>query len=145
MASEVRAPGHEEGAGGDLGPEDKDHAHAAVTAFQAIYEAKFPKAVTKITDDLDQLLTFYDYPRSTGCICGLPTRSSRPLPPCATGPGPPGDRGRGAAGLAMAFKLIEAAQDRWRAVSAPHLIALVRAGAVVCDGVLIERPELAAA
>ena len=28
----------------------------------------------------------------------------------------------------MAFKLIEAAQDRWRAVNAPHLVALVRAG-----------------
>ena len=33
-----------------------------------------------------------------------------------------------AAGLAMAFKLIEAAQERWRAVNAPHLVALVRAG-----------------
>jgi hypothetical protein len=29
----------------------------------------------------------------------------------------------------MAFTLIEAAQHRWRAVNAPHLIALVRAGA----------------
>ena len=38
----------------------------------------------------------------------------------------PGSR---AAGLAMAFKLIESAQDRWRAVNGPHLVALVRAGA----------------
>jgi hypothetical protein len=30
----------------------------------------------------------------------------------------------------MAFKLIEAAQDRWRAINAPHLVALVRAGAL---------------
>ncbi len=29
----------------------------------------------------------------------------------------------------MACKLIEAAQARWRAVNAPHLVALVRAGA----------------
>ncbi len=29
----------------------------------------------------------------------------------------------------MAFKLIEFAQHRWRAVNAPHLVALVRAGA----------------
>jgi len=36
--------------------------------------------------------------------------------------------GSKAAGLAMAFKLIEAAQDRWRAVNAPYLVALVRAG-----------------
>ena len=38
--------------------------------------------------------------------------------------------GSKAAGLAMAFKLIEAAQGRWRAVNAPHLVALVRNGAV---------------
>ena len=29
----------------------------------------------------------------------------------------------------MAFKLIESPQRRWRAVNAPHLVALVRAGA----------------
>ncbi len=37
--------------------------------------------------------------------------------------------GSKAAGLAMAFKLMEAAQARWRAVNAPHLVALVRDGA----------------
>jgi hypothetical protein len=42
--------------------------------------------------------------------------------------------------LAMAFKLIESAQTRWRAVNAPHLVALVRAGAVFKNGKLIERP-----
>jgi hypothetical protein len=42
----------------------------------------------------------------------------------------------------MAFKLIEAAQDRWHAV---NLVALVRAGAVFSDGALAERPEQAAA
>ena len=49
----------------------------------------------------------------------------------------PGSR---AAGLAMAFKLIEAAQDRWRAVNGPHLVALVRAGARFEAGKLVERP-----
>jgi transposase-like protein len=44
------------------GAEDKDHARAAVKAFEAAYGAKFPKAVAKITGDLDQLLAFYDYP-----------------------------------------------------------------------------------
>jgi hypothetical protein len=32
--------------------------------------------------------------------------------------------GSRAAGVAMAFKLIESAQARWRAVNAPHLVAL---------------------
>ena len=49
----------------------------------------------------------------------------------------PGSR---AAGLAMAFKLIESAQDRWRAVNAPHLVALVRTGATFIYGKLVERP-----
>lgn len=50
-----------------------------------------------------------------------------------------------AAGLAMAFKLIQSAQDHWRMVNAPNLVALVRGGAVSSNGVLIERPEQAAA
>ena len=41
----------------------------------------------------------------------------------------------------MAFKLIESAQTRWRAVNASHLVALVRAGAVFKNGKLIERPD----
>jgi hypothetical protein len=41
----------------------------------------------------------------------------------------PGSR---AAGIAMAFKLIESAQQhRWRTVNSAHLVALVRAGASV--------------
>lgn len=41
----------------------------------------------------------------------------------------------------MAFKLIETAQTRWRAVNAPHLVALVRAGAQFEKGKLVERPD----
>jgi hypothetical protein len=41
----------------------------------------------------------------------------------------------------MAFKLIESAQQRWRAVNAPHLVALVRAGARFEKGKLTERPD----
>jgi putative transposase len=49
--------------------------------------------------------------------------------------------GSRAAGIAMAFKLIESAQARWRAVNAPHLVALVRAGARFENGQLVERPD----
>jgi putative transposase len=45
----------------------------------------------------------------------------------------------------MAFKLLESAQARWRAVNAPHLVALVRAGAVFEKGKLVERPDESAA
>ncbi len=40
----------------------------------------------------------------------------------------------------MAFKLIESAQERWRAVNALRLVALVRAGATFSNGELVERP-----
>ncbi len=50
----------------------------------------------------------------------------------------PGSR---AAGIAITFKLIEFAQARWRAVNAPHPVALVRAGAGFENGKLVERPD----
>jgi transposase-like protein len=121
--------------------EDKDHALDAVRAFQAAYGAKFPKAVAKITDDLDELLAFYDYPaehwihlRTTNPIEST-FATVRHRTKITRGPG------SRAAGLAMAFKLIEAAQARWRAVNAPHLVALVRAGATFEAGKLVERPD----
>ena len=42
--------------------EDRDHALKAVKAFEADYGAKWPKAVAKITEHVDVLLAFYDYP-----------------------------------------------------------------------------------
>jgi putative transposase len=44
------------------GAEDKGHAQAAVKAFGAAYGAKFPRAAAKITDDMEELLAFFDYP-----------------------------------------------------------------------------------
>src|SRR6478672_11598118 len=54
---------------------------------------------------------------------------------------PPADQAPGSRDLAMAFKLIEAAQDRWRAVNGPHLAALIRAGARFEKGVIVEREQ----
>jgi transposase-like protein len=127
------------------GAEDKDHAVAAVKAFEAAYGVKFPKAVAKITDDADQLLAFYDYPaehwvhlRTTNPIEST-LATVRHRTKITKGPG------SRAAGLAMAFKLIESAQDHWRMVNAPHLVALVRAGARFERGVLVERHDQTAA
>jgi len=126
------------------GAEDKDHALAAVKAFEGAYGAKFPKAAAKITDDAEELLAFYDYPaehwvhlRTTNPIEST-FATVRHRTKVTKGPG------SRAAGLAMAFKLIEAAQDRWRAVNAPHLVALVRAGATFIHGKLAERAEAGA-
>jgi putative transposase len=121
--------------------EDKDHAIAAAKVFQADYGAKWPKAVAKVTENLDVLLAFYDFPaehwihlrttnpiESTFATVRLRQRVTKG----------PGSR---AAGVAMAFKLIESAQARWPAVNAPHLVALVRAGARFEKGKLVERPD----
>jgi transposase-like protein len=120
--------------------EDREHARRAVAAFKLAYGAKFAKAVAKITDDLDELLAFYDFPaehwvhlRTTNPIEST-FATVRHRTKVTKGPGSK------AAGLAMAFKLIEAAQHRWRAVNAPHLVALVRAGARFERGKLVERP-----
>lgn len=125
--------------------EDRTHAEKAARAFEKAYGAKWPKAVKKVTDDLDELLAFYDFPaehwihlrttnpiESTFSTVRLRTKVTR-------GAGSP------AAALAMVFKLAEAAQARWRAVTAPHLVALVRSGARFENGHLVERAEEAAA
>src|SRR5207248_8883402 len=99
--------------------EDRDHARRAAAAFKLAYGAKFGKAVAKITDDLDELLAFYEYPaehwihlRTTNPIEST-FATVRQRTKVAKGPGSK------AAGIAMAFKLIEAAQARWRAVNGP--------------------------
>ncbi|WP_318219416.1 IS256 family transposase [Streptomyces sp. SCL15-6] len=125
--------------------EDRDHAEKAVKDFGRVYGAKWPKAVKKITDDVDELLAFYDFPaehwvhlrttnpiESTFSTVKLRTKVTR-------GVGSP------TAALAMVFKLAESAQARWRAITAPHLVALVRNGARFERGVLVEREQEAAA
>ncbi len=44
-------------------------------------------------------------------------------------------------GVAMAFKLLDAAVTRCRAVTPPLLVALVRAGAHFHKGVIVEREQ----
>src|ERR671918_2262147 len=89
--------------------EDRDHAVAAAGRFDAEFRPEWAKAADKIRDDLDRLLSFYDFPaehwphlktsnpiESTFSTVRLRTKVTKG----------PGSR---AAGLAMAFKLIESA------------------------------------
>jgi transposase-like protein len=75
--------------------------------------------------DVDELLAFYDFPAEHW----IHLRATNPIESTfATVNHTKVTKGPGsrAAGLAMAFKLIEAAQDRWRAVNGPHLVARAR-------------------
>jgi transposase-like protein len=99
--SEQRPPG-----------EDKTRARHAVKEFEAASGAKHPRAVAKVLDDLDELLAFYDNPaehwqhlRTTDPIEST-FATVRHRTKVTKGPG------SRAAGLAMAFKLIESAQAR---------------------------------
>ena len=121
--------------------EGRDHALKAVKAFEADYGAKWPKAVAKITEHIDVLLAS----TTTRPQHWIHLRTTNPIESTfatvrlrqrvTKGPG------SRAAGVAMAFKLIESAQTHWRAVNAPHLVALVRAGARFEKGKLVERPD----
>jgi hypothetical protein len=81
-------------------------------------------ATAKITDDRDELVAFFDYPaehwihlRITNTIESTFT-TVRHRTKVAKGPGSvlPGP-------LVMAFKIIESAQDRWRAVNAMRAVS----------------------
>ena len=87
--------------------EDREHAETAAKAFADEFGVKWPKAAAKITDDLPELLAFYDFPaehwihlkttnpiESTFATVRLRTKVTKG----------PGSR---AAGLAMAFKLLK--------------------------------------
>jgi putative transposase len=102
--------------------------------------AKFPKAVAKIVDAADVLLEFDHYPAEPWIHLRTTNPIESTFATVRLRSEVTNGAGSRAAGLAMAFKLIEAAETRWRAVNAPHLVALVRAGAVFEKGKLIERP-----
>lgn len=121
--------------------ENKKEAEKAIEEFASEFGMKWPKAVAKIADEKETLLTFYDYPaehwihlRTTNPIESVfaPVRARMEV---TKGPG------SRQAGLAMIFKLMEAAEGRWRRLNGHKLVALVRAGARFENGELVERTE----
>jgi transposase-like protein len=124
-----------------MNAENKEAADLAIDQFEKTYGAKYPKAVDKLLKDREMLLTHFEFPaehwihlrttnviESTFATVKLRTRKTK-------------GAGSRSAGLAMAYKLLDAAQARWRCANAPHLVALVRAGATFVDGFLIERED----
>jgi putative transposase len=117
-------------------PTRKDARHALET-FREEYGAKYPKALAKLDRDWKQLTAFYDYPaehwrhlRTTNPIessfatVRLRTRVTK-------------GAGSKAAALAMAYKLLDSAQDRWRRFNGHELVADVLAGVKFKDGIKV--------
>jgi Transposase, Mutator family len=103
LPAEVRATGRKAALAEIWAAEDREHAEAAARAFAADYGTKWPKAAAKITDDLDVLLAFYDYPaehwihlRTTNPISSPPSlpSGSASASPRDPAPAPPASRWR---------------------------------------------------
>ena len=139
--AEVGPPGREEGAGGDLQRRGQDPRPGRREGVRRRVRRQVAQGGGED----------HRRPRRAAGVLRLPGRAldppadhqpdrvdlrHRPAPNRVTKG--PGSR---AAGVAMAFKLIESAQTRWRMVNAPHLVALVRAGALFVNGKLVERPD----
>ncbi|MEA3511415.1 MAG: IS256 family transposase [Actinomycetota bacterium] len=119
--------------------ETRADAEAGIDDFVAIYGDKYPKAAAKLVKDRDVLLTFYDFPaahwvhlRTTNPIEST-FATVRARTKVTKGAG---SRRRG---LVMAYKLLDAAQDRWRKVNSPELVIQVRSGIEFKDGIRVER------
>jgi transposase-like protein len=107
---------------------------AALERFRKQFDAKYPKAVAKLDKDWVHLTAFYDFPaehwrhlrtsnaiESSFATVKLRTRVTK-------------GAGSKTAALAMAYKLLDAAQERWRRFNGHELVADVLAGAQFKDG-----------
>jgi putative transposase len=116
-------------------------ARKALEVFREEFGAKYPKALEKLDRDWSALTAFYDFPaehwrhlRTTNPIessfatVKLRTRVTK-------------GAGSKVAALAMAYKLLATAQERWRRFNGHELIADVLDGATFKDGVKVTDDE----
>ena len=116
-------------------------ARNALERFREEFDAKYPKAVSKLDKDWTALTAFYDFPaehwrhlRTTNSIessfatVKLRTRVTK-------------GAGSKKAALAMAYKLLDAAQQRWRRFNGHELVADVLDGATFNDGIRVTNDE----
>jgi transposase-like protein len=110
---------------------------AVLERFREAFDAKYPKAVAKLDRDWQHLTAFYDFPaehwrhlrtsnaiESSFATVKLRTRVTK-------------GAGSTKAALSMAYKLLDAAQERWRRFNGHELVADVLAGAQFKDGIRV--------
>ncbi len=112
-------------------------ARQARERFRLEFDAKYPKAVAKLDKDWAHLTAFYEFPaehwrhlrtsnaiESSFATVKLRTRVTK-------------GAGSKQAALAMAYKLLDAAQERWRRFNGHELVADVLAGTTFKDGIRV--------
>ena len=115
-------------------PTRRDGARA-LERLREEFAAKYPKAIAKLDRDWKHLTAFYDFPaehwrhlrtsnaiESSFATVKLRTRVTK-------------GAGSKKAALAMAYKLLDAAQERWRRFNGHELVADVLAGVKFKDGI----------
>jgi putative transposase len=112
----------------------KADAIKAMEKFAATYQAKYPKTVECLLKDKEELLAFYDFPAEHW----QHLRTSNPIESTFATVRLRTSKTKGAgsrtACLAMAFKLVESAQNHWRKLNGSTLLPAVIAGAIFKDG-----------
>ena len=113
----------------------KDEAFKAMAQFAATFQAKYPKAVECLVKDQEELLAFYDFPAEHW----QHLRTSNPIESTFSTVRLRTSKTKGAgsrnACLAMAFKLVESAQNHWRKLNGSTLLPELIAGVIFKDGV----------
>jgi transposase-like protein len=112
----------------------RENADKAFDKFVAVYQAKYPKATQCLLRDKEELLAFYDFPGEHW----QHLRTSNPIESTFSTVRLRTSKTKGAGGrmacLAMAFKLVESAQKKWRKLNGSALLAEVVAGVIFKDG-----------
>ncbi len=113
---------------------DRQSALEGLAHFCDEFGARYPKAVDTLIKDQDHLLRFFDFPAEHWIHLRTTNPVESPFATVKARTKVTKGAGSRKAGLAMAFKLMLAAEEHWRRVNAPHLVALVKAGVKFHDG-----------
>lgn len=103
-------------------------------AFAAEFGAKHEKAVMCLVEEWEELLTFMRFPAEHWQHLRTSNVIESVFSPAKVRTRKTKGAGSRTAGLAMAYKLVSSAQQRWRKVNAPHLVRLLREGVRFKDG-----------
>ena len=113
---------------------DQESAKEEILLFREEFGEKYAKAVACLEEDQEELLTYMQFPAAHW----VHLRTTNPIEAAFAPAKGRARKTKGAgsrrAGLAMAFKLIESSQQRWRKINAPHLAGQVREGRRFPDG-----------